>query len=415
MSTLWLTTGQPGSGKTYSRVRWLVSDFLPNTKGLYITNLPLNIDLIAEYLFEKRSIPIEETKARIVIIPQEEFNFWVSIRTMEPSRRGGDRDKYLSPETYPPFVFLKQYELKNSHIAIDEFHQIFGKYFSTDILKLWGDWLSEVRKEGATFEAITQSLDKLSNEYISLVGLRIDLVQCRNLRDPLFKISMFDWYQLREGFTGFNEERVMQTEYIKGTSFTGRVKWKEQKFDKFTLSPAWWKFYNSYTKSTGEQGGNTTPAQQYGKSIWRWFLRRNFFPLLTRGFVVLALLWLFFGGGSQYFMSIYMHYISTGMGLGPKVSTASHSSASPSSVSQGQLKTMQQANALYAVGPSPDELKAFRPALFFDKSCWLKNSIRIHIGYKFKGGPHDGKVVTKIDASDRFYEFDNLDRVYMFD
>ena len=65
MSTLWLTTGQPGSGKTYSRVRWLVSDFLPNTKGLYITNLPLNIDLIAEYLFEKRSIPIEETKARI--------------------------------------------------------------------------------------------------------------------------------------------------------------------------------------------------------------------------------------------------------------------------------------------------------------------------------------------------------------
>jgi len=418
---IYLTTGQPGSGKTYSRVRWLIKDFIPNNPtGYYISNFPLNVEQIAEYCFKTYNIPVEVTQKRFIFISDEDFNFWKSIRLMKKQQR----EKYMTPETYPPLQFISSLresgKLNNAHIAIDEFHEIFGKGFSEEIRKLWGDYFSQIRKDGCTFECITQDLSKLANEYICLAGIRTELIQCSNLRDPIFKIMMYDWYQLRAGYLGINQERVLQTEYIKTTSFTGRIKWKEQKFDKFTLSEDWWKFYNSYTKTDGTKGNKKDPWEIHGKQTWKWFVRRNFWPLCSRAFAAIFLLWIFFGGGSAIFLREFMGFFASGCGLNKKPAIAAAASnpatSAPGAIlSQSQLKTLEQQQKMYAAGPNAVEIAAFHPALFFDNQCWLKNSIRIKPDYKFKGGPHDGKTVKKIDSAERFYELDNGDRVYMFD
>ena len=55
-SVILLTTGVPGAGKTYVRAsRFLLDDFLINTKGIHISNFPLNIDRISEDVSKKLS------------------------------------------------------------------------------------------------------------------------------------------------------------------------------------------------------------------------------------------------------------------------------------------------------------------------------------------------------------------------
>ena len=64
-SVIILTTGQPGSGKSYSRVRFLVEDFLLNDTGLYITNLPLKVDEICYHLSQKTNKPFDFLKDNV--------------------------------------------------------------------------------------------------------------------------------------------------------------------------------------------------------------------------------------------------------------------------------------------------------------------------------------------------------------
>ena len=39
-ATIKFTVGVPGSGKSYTRVRWILEEFIPNQDGILYTNLP---------------------------------------------------------------------------------------------------------------------------------------------------------------------------------------------------------------------------------------------------------------------------------------------------------------------------------------------------------------------------------------
>ena len=83
-----LTTGVPGAGKTYVRAsRFLVDDFLVNTKGIHISNFPLNIEKISEdvskrfsrgsfFSFKKKKVSVEDIKKRLEIIPDWVLQSW---------------------------------------------------------------------------------------------------------------------------------------------------------------------------------------------------------------------------------------------------------------------------------------------------------------------------------------------------
>ena len=59
-------------------------------------------------------------------------------------------------------------------------------------------------------------------------------------------------------------------------------------------------------------------------------------------------------------------------------------------------------------------LERFKPAMFFDSFCWLRNGIKISLGYKFKEEPYNGKCVKEINQAERFYSLSDDTVVYMY-
>ena len=56
----------------------------------------------------------------------------------------------------------------------------------------------------------------------------------------------------------------------------------------------------------------------------------------------------------------------------------------------------------------------YKPAMFFDGFCWLRNGIKIAVKYKFKGGVYDGKTVEEINQKERYYKLDDGIFVHMY-
>lgn len=148
---LYLTTGQPGCGKTYSRVRWLLTDFLLNSTGLYITNLPLNVDVIADHMSKKTGKEREVFLARIHVIPDEEMKSWRSLN--DKSRKQELADMKASGN-FPPVRYLESLDLSGARVAIDEFHRYFNKKSPADVLTMWNDWFAELGKPGVPLKRL---------------------------------------------------------------------------------------------------------------------------------------------------------------------------------------------------------------------------------------------------------------------
>jgi len=433
-SVIVLTTGQPGSGKSYSRVHWLVTDFLINNIGLYITNLPLKVDDIADYVSGKLGCDSEDVKKRIVVIPKVELDKWYALQ----HEKKVDLDAMRECNAFPPSEYFEQFDLTNAHICIDEFHLYFSKNHPPILRELWSIWFAEIRKLGCTFEAVTQDMSLIPREFIGKVGRRIDLIPVSTTRDPFFGILMGDWYELRAGLLGVCEQKISQTEYRKGTSFTGSVKWVESSTKKFVISPDFYRFYNSYQRNDNEKIGKViTPAERYGKLIVFWFLRRNFFRLFTRFLLVLLFFWLCFGGGMTFLINKFIsttQYIaksngmkknpvstepekksSPGQGSGDKKSSApSRGIPVPRRQVRGNVHQRSQSVEHASDADYEKSLHQYKPTMFYENSCWLRNGIKINVGYKFKGGPYHGKTVQKIESLDRCYYLSDGSCVLMY-
>lgn len=412
---LYLTTGQPGSGKTYSRVRWLINHFLIESTGLYITNFPLNVEVIAEELSSRTGKSADEFINRIIVIPDEVMKSWRAL-TEKASKDLCAR--YRREGGFPPAEYFEGFDLNNARIAIDEFHRYFKKSSPSDLLALWNDWFAEIRKLGCTFEAITQELDQLPPEFMGKVGVRVDLIPLASQRDPYFKIPLGDWYELRAAYSGIREQKVVQTEYRKGTSFTGRVKWVKNHVEKFAISKEFFPYYNSYqkTESKGETATNEYPADRFGKMTGLWFIRRHFFKLLGKFALVMFFLWLTFGGGLLYLINSFVGTLGK-MGAanngGKRAVSASASAPVPTQSHTGDGEGGKPVQS-EPVPPPPPDPTPYQPAMFFGEFCYLRNGLKISVGHQFIGGIHDGKTVRGFDLENRAYLLDDGSFVYMY-
>ena len=157
-----LTTGQPGAGKSYTATRCLVDDFLVNDIGLYITNIPIIPEAIAEHLAKKTGKPASEffgsndryTERRVGQVEELAQIDKSFLKKMKENRE------------FLPAVFFDKYDLTNARIVIDEFHIYFKKSHPILLRDMWNDWFAEIRKLGCTFEALTQDLGQIPREFI---------------------------------------------------------------------------------------------------------------------------------------------------------------------------------------------------------------------------------------------------------
>lgn len=423
-SVLYLTTGQPGCGKTYSRVRWLISEFLPNSTGLYITNFPLNVELIADAVASKTGKTREEYISRIHVIPNDEMKSWMSLNDRS---RKQDLSEMKNSGNFRPVQYLESLDLNNARVAIDEFHLYFEKKSPPDLLLMWNNWFSEIRKTGCTFEAITQDMSLLPVEFIGKVGVRTDLIPYGTTRDPFLNIPLSDYYELRAAYLGIREQKICQTEYRKGTSFTGRAKWLVNHVEKFSITSEFFPFYNSYqrTGSDGKKGSVTLPADRYKKLTALWFLRRHFFKLLGRLIIVVLFFWLTLGGGFTFLIDKFVRTLGkvTEANMRKKenanVQPKKPNPVSPSvasSAASGATSPVQPGEGVTAGSPGPvvPDLSVYKPSMFLDKGCYLRSGLYISVGYIFRSGHYEGKKIVSINFSDRSYELDNGELVSMY-
>ncbi len=310
MSTIILTTGVPGSGKTYIRcARFLVDDFLINTQGVHYSNFPVNADEIAQdvhrklsgklgffarLVFGSRKVPsVEEIKERIQVIPDDVMQSW---------RLG------LSG----PWDYFKDIDLKYAHIAIDEIHEIVKITTPFDCLEKWDEFLGTIRHRGCTIEGLTQDISSVDRCFTSRAAIRYELTPCEDLRDPYFKIPLYDWYQLKAAFTGEYHKSVVVHELKK----TANGRFKQNHTKVFAITPEYFKYYNSYSRTlSGGNEENGTPQTEYQTKtkigLLLWFLRRNIFNIIPKLFLVALFIWLaFFGGGVKCF-NYLMKYLDT--------------------------------------------------------------------------------------------------------
>lgn len=310
-----LTTAPMGGYKSYSRgPAFVIDQFLPESEGHLYTTIPLIVDEVAKLAKKRHRIPIAETERRIHVIPQDLVLEW----TREGSLAG-------------PWDMSME-RLEGSHIQIDEFHHYAPRTQEVERRKKWREWLSEIRHEGATIEFLTQDITSLDDRLSKTIVVRYDLVNMETQRDPLFKIRMYDWYQLRSKALGYWCPCIIQLEK---TKVDGR--WKptdEQR--KIRPCPAYYNAYNSFSKPhkrveadtsdtddimdtdqaleasqevTAPKNKNLKPWERMTwKHLLFWFVMRNCGHLGVRlGFVGLFI-WLIFFGGSKYAIAKFREF-----------------------------------------------------------------------------------------------------------
>lgn len=416
MAVVILTTGVPGCGKTYVRAaRFIVDDFLVNNqKGMHISNFPLNIDVIAEDVSKKinssigffglkrrRTTP-DDVKKRIFLIPDEELQRWRA-------------------ETSGPWNYFADTDLKYCHIALDEVHNFISNNSTSEHLKKWDDFLGEVRHRGCTFEGVTQDIAQVNRVLIGRAAVRLELIPAEDLRDPFFKIKMMDWYELKASLTGSFHKTVFMFE--KRKQF---MSWVTNHSSRFLLVPEYFKYFNSFSASLQEKEKGATDegrAVQYeyqrrGKlALVFWFLRRNFFTLFWRIGVACFLFWLCFCGGLTYFINHWLD-ISKSMANSNKVQTEQVESASgKSDEDYEEVKDKKTGKTVRRKKKQDEGLEPFKPAMFFENRCWLRNGMRIQEEFEFKKREVkvlNGRKVKKIDPVERTYTLDDGYTVYMF-
>lgn len=336
-STVVLTTGVAGTGKTYRRAAVEIFRFLLEQNGNYWSNFPFYADRIARECSQRTGEPSEKYLRRLKAIPKAELDSWelsfIDRRSAHLCRgpftyfkpvpyelwENGDTSSLPHgwagkdyPDTVVKFIDengqpMAGIDLTGSHIAIDECHNFCKASGSTPKhqRELWGAWLGEIRHIGATVEFLTQSPHKLANEIVNEAEVRIDLLNVEAERDPFFKIRMADWYELKAAFSGKYEAKV---QLLEKRCIDGR--WTNQHSEFFTRDPFYFQFYNSYNKP--QAGGVNAPAklhefQKRSKlSLFGWFLKRNLYPVGSRVSLATFVIWVCFLGGGKFLFNKFV-------------------------------------------------------------------------------------------------------------
>lgn len=241
MSTIIITTGVPGSGKSYVRcARFLYDNFLLNGSGVHYSNFPVNVEKIASAMSKRR----RGFFSRFFLRERHDCDYYASrivrieddvIRSWRCFQSG-------------PWDYFKGVDLRYAHIALDEIHEICRRDMPDDVYSKWDEFLGTIRHRGCTIEGLTQDISLVSKCFVSRCSLRYELIPCEDLRDPFFSIPMSDWYQLKASFTGEFHKTVFLQEYMK----QGNGRFKKVDTSRFLIDPFYFPFYNSYSSSLSE-------------------------------------------------------------------------------------------------------------------------------------------------------------------
>ena len=254
-----------------------------------------------------------------------------------------------------------------------------------------------------------------------------------DLRDPYFKIKMLDWYNLKAAFTGSFHKTVIAFEKRKLFS-----SWKVNHSRCFLIVPEYFKYYNSFNASLqekaqgeGAEEQDRTPLNEYqqrGKiSLLCWFLRRNWVTLTWRTAAVVLGIWLCFFGGISWVISGFIS--STNKAVQSNIGGAGSNDNSVSekvpveekSPSASPVEQLGQGDKVEKKGKKGNKIDSpvlsadpYKPAMFFDGRCWLRNGQKIDIEYEFKEGIYAGKKVAGISEMDRYYCLDDGTVIHMY-
>lgn len=321
-SIVQLTTGPPGTGKSYARVSlFLITEFLPDRSGRFFTNVNLG-RVPADHPFKPE--PWEDAQGRT----RPHMSFIRRICNEAAKRYGGSPNDYCKRvRRIPPVLcaqwrkakakggpwdFFRKIDMTASHIQLDEIHNYCPKNGERDRPTAWMDWLGEIRHAGCTVEFMTQFVHEMNPKLLNKCAFRRTLTDTSDLRDPFLRIPVADWLEVRALWTG---------KYDKATAVTEKVRLDEtfritHQF-KFRFKGEYFAFYNSHEKpQKGGKGGKEDQRQFEKRSkpgvLW-WFYKRHPWPLTSRALVAAAAVWLLLLGGGKQIFGWYLEYGITAM------------------------------------------------------------------------------------------------------
>lgn len=270
-STVSLTVGVSGSGKTYYRCAvFLMDEWLPNHEGLLISNYPINIDEV------EKDWP--GASRRIEIIPEDVLKSW----------RDGSSG---------PWDYFNDRDISGCHIAIDEIHNYCGKSTDNKVRKKWQQFIGELRHQGATIEFLTQAESKCAKEIINEAEIRYEIQNGENRRLPFLGYRMGDLYEFRAKLLG----RYLCPSYCL-EKIQADGKWKTQDNHMFYRLPKYFKYYDSFSApQSGKGKGNRSEQRPWEKYNWLmlvlWFYLQYPVRISLQFLCVGVFVWFFFLGG----------------------------------------------------------------------------------------------------------------------
>lgn len=292
-STIGLLLGLPGSGKSWLMTRYLLEEWIPDHEGKFITNLPLNLDKIVKYCEKFHGMTEEETRDRIMLVPQHIHEAWVAGEAAPDSWFQGLWHEYCDLHDIDPDdeeAYAEMHPLCGALIVLDETMEFCPakpppnqKETVTGLLK----YLTVARHSGSRLIFCTQDQDLVHEGLVRLCGFQIHLTNLGDSRIP---------------WLGIRVDTVFQ--FLAKTRWLPYLQWvHEQEFlvkarrrtldreSRWILWPWVFQFYTSTSKDKGKQGKEELPAYlRFG--WWRflgWCFKQNWFALTKCGLFLLLL------------------------------------------------------------------------------------------------------------------------------
>ena len=318
-----LVTAPARSGKTYRRcAHFITQEFLPLETGLHISNFPINMQALCDYMEKNKGMSPDVTRSRIELIPQDVLDTW---------RKG----------TSGPWDYFRGRDISNAHIAIDEVHKYCGRLASKNIRTKWQEFCGELGHSQATIEFISQAPEKIAREIEFESEKRLMLVNLGEQRDPFLGIRRSDWKEITcRLFGGKYEHLIREQEQIQQNG-----KWVPGESLLLKLDPELFAVYDSFSQAdNGAKKASGYDLETRSRSLpsLLWYVaKRNAEVLLPRIGIALALVWLVGMGGGQWLMSkAITRMVATGTG-------------NPSQSAATSGKPSQPGATAGTAGPSP--------------------------------------------------------------
>lgn len=258
-------TAPAGTGKSYMVVADIVDQILP------LSDLRIWTNLFFGVVPESHSVPPAFTGETFLDRMQSYVDakypaakISVSDRVLAIDRVLLDRSKLDEDHAW-----LKDWDVGNSVIILDEAHNFAGAKHSKNSKRQWQEFVGELRHRGASIIFVTQHPGKLAAEIIAEAGLRQALVDAEEERDPFFGIKLYYWYELRAKITGVYDSCFVRIDLrdIDGRkSIRSNVERVKRRQEIFAL----------YDSASAPEAGGVANASQ----TVREFQRRSFLGLL---------------------------------------------------------------------------------------------------------------------------------------